>query len=160
MIKSSAKTNRICRLPKIVSANGGFSLIECVVALIVLLVASLAVISVFNYSFRSGESSRKRFAGILLAEQRIEDLRNTNFNDLTAGTVTEQNVFYEGVSYRVSRTISDTDLLTVATAPGPEIKQIIVTVTPTNATLASETVTINTVRAKNMPGPNREPNTP
>ena len=135
-------------------------MIECVVALVVLLVASLAVISVFNYSFRSGESSRKRFAGILLAEQRIEDLRNTNFNDLVAGTVTETNVLYEGAPYNISRTITDTDLLTVATAPGPEIKQIIVTVTPRNTTLSSESVTIITVRAKNMPGPNRESNSP
>jgi prepilin-type N-terminal cleavage/methylation domain-containing protein len=148
MIKSSPKTNR------------GFSLIECVIALVVLLVVSLAVISVFNYSFTSGESSRKRFGGILLAEQRIENLRNTDFNQLTAGTTTEENVMYDGVSYRIVRIISDTDLLTVATAPGPEVKQIIITVSPTFATLTSEAVTIITVRAKNMPGPNRKSNAP
>jgi prepilin-type N-terminal cleavage/methylation domain-containing protein len=147
--------NRPARL----RAAGGFSLIECVIALLILLIASLAVISVFDYSFRTGQSSRKRAAAVTLAEQRIEDVRNTNFIDLPAGTTTETNVMVEGLPYTVTRTITDTDSLTVATAPGPETKTITVTVTPVGGTVI-ETVTLTTVRAKNAPGPNRKPNSP
>lgn len=141
--------------------NGqGFSLIECIIALVVLMVASLAVISVFDYSFKSGESARKRFAALLLAEQHFEDLRNTPFNDLAAGTVTQQNVVYDGVSYTLVRTITDNDLVTVAEAPGAETKRITITITPVSASLVSEAVTLTTFRAKNAPGPKRESNTP
>ncbi len=138
----------------------GFSLVECVMALLVLLVASLAVISVFDYSFRNGQMSRRRFAAMLLAEQRMEIVRNTNFVDLTAGTTTESNVLNDGVPYTIVRSVTDTDVINVATAPGPETKLVTITVSPTGSTLASETVTVTTVRAKNAPGPNRKENTP
>lgn len=144
---------------RVAPAASGFSLIECVIAMLILLVASLAVISVFDYSFRSGQSSRKRLAAAALAEQRIEDVRNTYFIDLPAGNTTETNVVAEGLSYTVTRTITDSDTLTVATAQGPETKTITVTVVPVGGT-AAETVTMTTVRAKNAPGPNRKPNSP
>lgn len=160
MFKVKSKKKQVSGTEITFRKKGGFSLIECIIALLVLLMASLAVISVFDYSFKNGESARKRFAALLLAEQRLEDVRNTSFNNLPAGTVTEQNVIYDGIPFQIVRTVTDNDILTVAAAPGPETKKITITVSPFNTSLTSETVVLTTFRGKNIPGPNRAPNNP
>jgi hypothetical protein len=94
-----------------------------------------------------------------LAQQRIEDVRNTPFSGLTAGTITENNVMNIGVRYTVVRTITDSDVIVDTTkAPGPELKQIVIAVTPVGSKLASDTVTLAATRAVVRPGPNRIPN--
>jgi prepilin-type N-terminal cleavage/methylation domain-containing protein len=160
MTESGVKKIKFKEVAKIPAPKSGFSLIECVIALLVLLAASLAVVSVFDYSLRSRESARKRFAALLLAEQRIDDTRNILFNNLTAGTTTEPSVYSDGTQFSVVRTVVDTDVLVVSTAPGPETKLITVVVTPTVSTMPNEAVTLITSRSKNSPGPNREENAP
>lgn len=142
----------ICR------SNTGFSLVECIFALLVMMVVSLSVVAVFDYSFRNNTSAKKRFGALLLAQQRLEEVRNTNFNDLANGTVTENNIVNDGVKYKIVRTITNNDLVTVSTAPGPETKEITVTVSPSDSSVASDAITLTTIRAVNRPGPNREPN--
>jgi prepilin-type N-terminal cleavage/methylation domain-containing protein len=138
----------------------GFSLVECLIALVILMVVSLSVVFVFDYSFRNNVSAKKRFGALVLAEQRLEEVRNTTFINLTAGTVTENSVVSDGLKYKVVRTITNNDLITDSTAPGPETKLITITVTPFDSSVASDGVTITTVRAVNRPGPNRQPNNP
>jgi Tfp pilus assembly protein PilV len=141
-------------------SNPGFSLIECIIALLVLMIGSLAVVSVLNFAFRSNADAKKRFAATLVAQQRIEDLRNLPFDSLTAGTVVESNVLYDGVVYTVTRTIVDNDLIATSEAPGPETKKITVSVRALNNPVYSDTVTLVTYRMVPRPGPNREPNPP
>jgi Tfp pilus assembly protein PilV len=142
------------------SGKKGFSLVECVIALVILMVASLAVIGVLNFALNQSESSRRRTSALFLAKYYMEDLRNTPFNNLTAGKVTQNNIVYDGVKFTLFRTIADVDVLTVDEAYGPEEKNIIVTIAPVSSYSARETVTLQTVRANNRPGPNRESNTP
>jgi len=138
----------------------GFSLVECMIALLILMVASLTVIAVFNYSFNNNASARKRFSALLLAQQRIENVRNTNFINISAGTTTENSVVSDSVTYKVVTAVADNDLINGLKAPGPETKRITVTVSPLNSTLANEAVTLVTFRAVTRPGPNREENYP
>lgn len=136
----------------------GTSLVECVVALLVLMVVSLAVVSVFNFSVTNSANTQRRLRALMVAQQRIEDVRNTPFTDLTAGTVTENNYVFDGVSHKVVRVISDQDIITTTAAPGPERKTIAVTVTPFGSKNGSEAITLTTIRSVNRPGPNRQPN--
>jgi type II secretory pathway pseudopilin PulG len=147
-------------LPKFCRSKAGFSLVECIISLLILMVVALGVVSVFDYSFRNNTSAKKRFGALLLAQQRLEEVRNTNFINLANGTVTENNVVSDGVNYKIVRIITDNDLVTTSTAPGPETKLITITVSPFDSSLASDAITLTTVRAVNRPGPNREPNTP
>ena len=161
---SAPEPEEMCGLPDPIKGHGGrhsirgFSLVECVIALLILMITSLAVAAVFNFSFRSSADAKKRFGAMLLAQQRIEDLRNTDFSNLTAGTVNENNVVLEAVTYNIVRTITDNDLIATTAAPGPETKKITVTVTAVNNPIVSDNVTLTTYRMVNRPGPNRSPN--
>lgn len=136
----------------------GFSLAECVIALVLLMVASLAIVGVMNFSMRSNADARKRYNAFQLAQLRSEETRNTYFKDLTAGTTTENGVVYDGSLYKIVKTIEDNDTLTLATAPGPETKKITITVSTVNNPMVADTVTVVTYRSNNRPGPNKSPN--
>lgn len=140
------------------SSSQGFSLIECVIALVVLAVVALSVASVLTFSYKNSENAKKRSSTLLLAQQRIEAVRNTNFANLLAGTVTESNVLFDGQTYTVVTTITATDVINTTQAPGPELKTIVIDVTPKGTSLAIDKVTLTTYRGVNRPGPNRIPN--
>lgn len=147
--------------PGVPNSSGGFSLFECVIALLILCVISLSVGSVLSFSRSNSENAKKRHTALLLAQQRMEDVRNTEFANLAAAVVTENDVLLDGVLFTVVRTITQTDVINSTAAPGPETKQILVEVTPkgTIATnLAWDKVSLTTVRGVNRPGPNRIPN--
>ena len=140
------------------NSDGGFSLIECVIALVVLAVVALSVGSVLAFALTNSENAKKRSSTLLLAQQRMETIRNTNFAALTAGTVTESNVIFSGQTYTVVTTITATDVINTTQAPGPELKTIVIDVTPKGTALATDKVTLTTYRGVNRPGPNRIPN--
>lgn len=144
----------------IVKNKKGFGLIECVIALLLVMMAGLAITSVFFFSSRNSANARKRLGSLRLAQQRIEEIRTRSFNNLTAGTTTENNVVFEEQKYTVVLNITDNDLVTTSDAPGPETKLITYTVTPLNNSNIGETVTLTTVRSAIRPGPNREDNNP
>jgi Tfp pilus assembly protein PilV len=156
---SKVKSQKAVACPAVSSSAKGFSLIECVIALIILMVVALSIGSVLRFSQASSENARKRFASLLVAQHRMEDVRNTAFADLAAGTVTETDYMYDGIPFTVTRTITHTDVIAnTVTAPGPETKLIIVEVNPKGSSLASDKVRLTTVRGVNRPGPNKTPN--
>ena len=151
--KSKIRTNN----PDVSTASG-FTLFECVIALVILCVISLSVGSVLTFSRSSSENAKKRYAAFQLAQLRMEDVRNTEFSVLVAGTTTENDVVMDGGLYTVVRTITQTDVINTTAAPGPELKTITVDVTPKGSSLAADKVILTTVRCVNRPGPNRTPN--
>ena len=157
MPRSKPKYRSYCS-SKMLREKDGFSLVECVIALVILLVAALSIVTVFNYSFKNNSNARQRYGALLLAQQRMEDVRNTEFNNLTVGTVMENNVLSDGLSYIVVRTVTNYDLVTTSTAPGPETRQITVRVTPLDNSMEGDPVILTTFRAVNRPGPNRKSN--
>jgi hypothetical protein len=118
----------------------------------------MSVSSVLIFSYKNNANAKNRSSTLTLAQQRIETIRNTDFATLTAGTVTENNVSFDGLKYTVVTTITATDVITDAKNPGPELKTIVIDVTPQGTSLPSDKVTLTTVRGINRPGPNRIPN--
>jgi len=143
---------------KLLARNDGFSLVECVVALVLLMVGSLAIVGVMNFSIRSTADARKRNGAFQLAQDKSESIRNTYFKDLTAGTTTEPSILFDGITYKRVTTIVDNDTLNLASYPGAETRTITITVSTVQNPMVADTVTIVTTRATNKPGPNRTPN--
>ena len=91
------------------SSEQGFTLLETSIALIVMMVVTLATGSLFVYAVNYNSGSGDRSAALAIAQQRLERLRRTPFSDalLTAGTTTE-TVTSVGRTYTVATTICAT----------------------------------------------------
>jgi Tfp pilus assembly protein PilV len=147
----------------------GFSIIECCIALLILLIASLGVVTAFAFSIHNNSSAGDRAVAAALAQQRMEQLRNLPFDD-AALTATVNPVvqvvnstggaYVNGVGrpYRVTTTITDIDTDTNPAANGQPAtgKTIRIDVTPggNSETWANGTVTIISARSSFNPGSN------
>ncbi len=139
----------------------GFSIVEVCIALLILLIASLGVATAFAFSIHNNSSAGDRAMAVALAQQRMEQLRNLDFNNAalaaTANPVVE-NVTSGGRPFRVTTTITniDTDTSAAAAALAPTGKTIRIDVTPggNSKTWANGTVTLLTSRSAFSSGPN------
>lgn len=95
-------------------SEGGFSLIEVIIAMIILLVALLGVFLTFTYAvnYNAGNNSRSQALSIL--QQKVEQLRSAKFTPgvtdaiLTGGTKTPEIVTAaDGNRFRVEITVDD-----------------------------------------------------
>jgi Tfp pilus assembly protein PilV len=138
--------------------EGGFSLIENCISLVVLMVAVLGVFSAFAYStkFNSGNSHRSQALSVL--QKEVESLRSAKFTpsmtdnfaivdpddgrrDITGGVKTARNVTaVDGTIYRVATTIDDDPFTTgVQTDATKSMKEISIVVTPQSTSGTWET---------------------
>ena len=110
----------------------GFSLIEVMIAFVVMMVASLAVGSVFFYSVQNNVGGSERALAMGVAQQQLEQLRSVSFSDssLTAGTTTFPTVQTGQRQFQVVRTVVDEKN---ANNSEKLLKRITITVTPTSA---------------------------
>lgn len=144
----------------------GFTLIETVIAFLILMIAALGVVSVFAYSVNYNAGGNNRLQAITIAQQQLEQLRNAKFNApvggvsktdaiLAAGTTTTNVTGADGRSYTIT-TVIDDDLTTtgVQTDTTSTLKGIQITVTPNGAGAAwaagssTSAVTIITQRTR------------
>ena len=113
------------------SAEAGFTILETVIALFVALVVGFGAIALFLFSanFNAGASDRAR--ALAVAQEKLEQVRAEDYDDLAAGTTTE-TVERGGVDEHDLRTF--TVVTTVAnddtTSPVNRQKKITVTVSP------------------------------
>ena len=138
----------------------GFTLIETAISLLVMMVAGLGVVSLFAFSvtYNKGAADRARAAAI--AQQRMEVIRNTPFNNLNAAFAAANSVaVQQGAQgndvrrFDVATTIVN-DLVVAGT---PRRKTITVTVTPQTTSgqrWESGAVRLVTQRASHEMGPN------
>lgn len=136
-----------------IKGERGFTLIEAVVALVVMMIVGLGAASLFAYSTRNNSGAADRAAAIAIAQQRMERLRSVDFTDasLNAGMTTVV-VTSAGRNYQVQTTIC-----TAAACGGSAtLKHITVQVTPTSAdtTWARNSLTITSLRASSNVGAN------
>src|SRR5678815_3977076 len=84
----------------------GFSLVEVMIAFVVMMVASLAVGAVFFYSVQNNVGGSERALALGVAQQQLEQLRSVPFGDssLAAGTTTFPTVSSGQRTFRVVRT--------------------------------------------------------
>jgi type II secretory pathway pseudopilin PulG len=142
MVKLSHET-------KSVSSNdreSGFSLIEAVIALVILTVAILGVFAAFTYAIRYNTGNNARSQALSVLQREIESLRSAKFTpsivdstpanlDLTGGVKPARTVSSgNGGIYIVETTVDDDPFTAgVQVNPAKTMKEINIRVTPVGA---------------------------
>ena len=144
----------------------GFTLLETMMAFLVVMIAGLGVVSIFVYSVNYNAGGSHRLQAIAIAQRTLEELRSAKFNApvgsvsktdaiLLAGTTTTTVTGADNRTYTVT-TVIDDDITTtgVQTDAASTLKGITITVRPdgAGATWAASstlsTVTIITQRTR------------
>ena len=105
----------------------GFSLLEAVIALLLMLIVALGSASLFSFSIYNNSGGSDRATSIAIAQQALERLRSAQFNSTTtdpslnAGTTVQAGVVR--ASRKFTLTVTITDITTT-------LKSITVTVVP------------------------------
>ncbi len=133
--------------------EGGFTLVEVVIALVIFLIAVMGVFATFAYAinYNSGNSSRTR--ALVILQQEVENLRSAKFtptiteSSLEGGTHPNKTVSTsDGYAYVVSKVVDD-DPFTNGTQKdnSKTIKEITITVTLASPTPGWQTAVPVTV---------------
>ncbi len=121
---------------------GGFSLIEVMIALVVLLISVLGVFAAFTFATTYNAGNSRRSQALSIFQQKIEAIRSAKFtptiyNDplLTGGTKTPETVTSDGDNSKyLVETIVDNDPFTAGVqSTGDDttkLKEITISVTP------------------------------
>lgn len=93
--------------------EAGFSILETAIALVLMSIVGLGAASLFYYSIRNTVTAADRELAMAVAQQKMEQIRNTDFLDagLTAGTPTPQTITRAGRQYTVTTTIADANVV-------------------------------------------------
>ncbi len=135
------------------NSQGGFTLIETTIAMMVMMVAGLGVVSLFTYSISYNSGGNDRAVAISIAQQHIEQLRSVKFTDsllnVTAATVLSPDTLSNGRTYRVTRTVtgSNNDV-----NGNPTLKTITIRVDPSSPGWAGFPVILRTMRSNTTKG--------
>ena len=106
----------------------GFSLIETCIAMVVMMVAGLAVASLFVFSMQNNVGGSERALAMAVAQQQLERLRVVDFEDTTMNVGSSTTtVTSGGHNYTVVKTITDE---TNADGSAKQLRKITITVTP------------------------------
>ena len=118
------------RTPKTKTANGegGFTLLETSIAMVVMMVAALACSSLFVFSIQNNVGGSERALSMAVAQQQLEQLRSVDYEDSTLNNlVTNFSTTTGGRTYNVQRVVaSDTN----ANNTPKNLKRVTITVTP------------------------------
>lgn len=151
------------------TGQGGFTLLEAAIALVVMMIIGLGIASLFTYAVSANVRADDRELAMTIAQKRMEWLRTIPFTTQTrslafsypdgglqatnADGVTEA-VTAAGRGYTVITTISDLSFVPAGNpdAGAPTVKRIVISVTPVGANTAFETVTITTQRSTQVTG--------
>ena len=118
------------RTPKTQTANGegGFTLIETCIAMVVMMVGALACCSLFVFSIQNNVGGSERALSMAVAQQQLEQIRSVTYDDTTLNTgTTSFSVATGGRTYSVQRVVASE---TNSDNTAKELKRITVTVTP------------------------------
>jgi Tfp pilus assembly protein PilV len=125
----------------------GFTLIETSISMVVMMIAGLAVSSLFVFSLQNNVGGGDRALAMAVAQQQLEQLRSVAYDDstLSVGTTTS-TVTSGGRDYSVAKTIA---LETNDDNSSKALKKITLVVTPTDGAQAwtRTSVTLATFRS-------------
>ena len=130
--------------------EGGFTLIETSIALVLLLVAALSIASLFTYAIQYNTGANDRAMATAIAQQRMEYLRRASFDEVVGGNET---VYMAGRPFLVETDVCNNG--TAACGGSTNAKRIWVRVTPRSAgpSWARSTVRIFSLRSATSFGP-------
>jgi Tfp pilus assembly protein PilV len=151
---------------------GGFTLAETAIAMLIMMIASVSVVSLFSYAIKYNAGAKDRELSMAVAQKRIEWLRSLPFDDTTravayhypdAGNLTAGGLAATGVNgvtetatvagrnYAVVTTIRNNGLVADNVST---VKTITVQVTPSGADTGLGRVTLVTRRSTLAVGAN------
>jgi type II secretory pathway pseudopilin PulG len=154
-----------CNAPSLVSdarsSERGFSLLEAVIALLLMTIVALGSASLFSYSIYNNSGASDRATSMAIAQEALEVLRGAQLNttvtdpNLAGGTTSQLNILRGGRRFNLTTTIDD-DPATNGTQinAATNFKTITVTVMPQLtgrgwANGAGGAVTLITQRSRN-----------
>ena len=152
--------NRVKARP---GSESGFTVLETAIALVLLTIVGLGIASVFFYASKYTVSAGDRELAMAVGQQRIEQLRNVAFLDVsltaTSPSGASSTVIRAGRTYSVLTTITDSNVVNGAATS----KTITVQVTPqsdasswaTSVSSVFGSVTLVCNRTALTVGPNR-----
>jgi Tfp pilus assembly protein PilV len=149
--RSTKKINGPRSIRKRPDNEDGVTLLETAIALVIMMVLTLATGSLFVYAINYNSGADDRAAALAIAQQRMERLRKSSFSDavLTTASTTETAI-NAGRRYSVVTTICATS----GCGGSAELKLLTVRVTPQGANQwANAPVIIVSQRATPILGP-------
>jgi Tfp pilus assembly protein PilV len=152
---------RLSRAAKFEQTNQcGFSLIEAVIALLLMLVVALGSASLFSFSIYNNSGGSDRATSLAIAQQELERLRSARFNStttdasLSGGTRVQTGLVRDQRKFKMTVTIDDNpSTATTDIDPATSLKGITVAVVPQSilrgwAFGAGGTITLITQRSR------------
>ena len=118
------------RTPKNETANGqgGFTLLETSIAMVVMMVGALACSSLFVFSIQNNVGGSERALSMAVAQQQLEQIRSVTYEDSTLAVGTaDLTVNSGGRTYNVQRVVANE---TNPDNTPKQLKRITITVTP------------------------------
>jgi type II secretory pathway pseudopilin PulG len=123
----------------VVDREAGFTLIEAVIALLIMLIVALGSASLFSFSIYNNSGGTDRATSLAIAQQALEALRSARFNSTTtdaslnAGTTVQSGIIRAGRRFNLTVVIDDNPATqAIDVNDGTNLKQITVTVVPQN----------------------------
>ena len=106
----------------------GFTLIETCISMVVMMIAGLAVSSLFVFSLQNNVGGNERALAMAVAQQQLEQLRSVTFEDASMNAGTSTTTVRNGNhDYTVVKSITDD---TNANGSNKNLRKITITVTP------------------------------
>lgn len=112
--------------------ESGFTLIETTISLVVMMVGSLAVSSLFLFSTQNNVGGGERALAMAVAQQQLEQIRSVAYEDATLNVGTTTSTVRNGSrNYTVVKVVANET--NAADNTNKNLKRITVTVTPQTA---------------------------
>jgi prepilin-type N-terminal cleavage/methylation domain-containing protein len=117
--------------------QSGFTLLEAVIALLIMLIVALGSASLFSFSIYNNSGGTDRATSLAVAQQALERLRSAQFNSTTtdavlnAGTTVQAGIVRDGRQFTLTVAVDDNPAtLAIDVNAATNLKGITVTVVP------------------------------
>lgn len=122
--------NKTAQDRELTEGERGFTLIETSISMVVMMVAGLAVTSLFLFALQNNVGGGERALAMAVAQQQMEQLRSVSYEDATLNVGTSTSTVTSAQrGYSVVKTIADE---TNEDGTAKQLKKITIVVTPTN----------------------------
>jgi type II secretory pathway pseudopilin PulG len=151
-MKSSGKKCECSNVAAAAKGQQGFTLIEIMIAFVLLMIVTLGAVSLFVYAINYNSGAYDRTLAHAVAQQQMERLRKTAFDSLTTPTQPEPVIISGGRTYDIVTTVCGD--AAAGCGGSATLKRITLQVTPRGAgpNWVRTSVTIETLRAAPLTG--------